>query len=260
MIAPPKDSLEEISSRLAAEIRPLQFGPPVALVYNPLSYAFTPHRQYLRRWGASPKRVLFVGMNPGPWGMAQTGVPFGEVEMVRDWLGIQGPVGRPEPEHPKRPITGFRCLRSEVSGRRLWGLFRSRFGSPDAFFRDHFVANYCPLVFMAESGANLTPDKLKGEAAELLFRICDRALGEGIGILRPLWVVGIGKFAEKRVRAVREVLFGKGARVSGAPGEEPAFRVASILHPSPANPAANRGWEEAASAALEALGVWEKKV
>ena len=34
------------------------------------------------------KRVVFLGMNPGPFGMAQVGVPFGEVAAVRDWLRI----------------------------------------------------------------------------------------------------------------------------------------------------------------------------
>lgn len=249
----PLPSLDTLSSRLVEEIQGLSFGPPVALVYNPLSYAWAPHRQYLQSWGAPPKKVLFVGMNPGPWGMAQTGVPFGEVELVRDWLKIDGPVGRPLQEHPKRPIQGFDCPRSEVSGRRLWGLFRRRFGSPEAFFRDHFVANYCPLVFMAESGANITPDKLRRSEAEPLFRACDQVLGEVIGILRPRWVVGIGKFAEKRIQAVQKTFFSESP---GIPGEPLSFQVASILHPSPANPQANRGWDEAASARLEALGIW----
>src|SRR5688572_32536315 len=95
-------------------------------------------------------------MNPGPFGMAQTGVPFGDVAMVRDWLGIVAAVAKPRDEHPKRPVLGFECQRSEVSGARLWGWARARFGTPQRFFERFFVANYCPLAFMESSGANRT--------------------------------------------------------------------------------------------------------
>lgn len=138
----------------------LTFPDPVTHTYNPLEYAWEPHTQYLQKFGSGPKRVLFMGMNPGPYGMAQTGVPFGEIDHVQNWLGISGEVGKPTIEHPKRPITGFDCTRSEVSGRRLWGLFADKFSTAEEFFEDHFIANYCPLIWMKDTGANLTPDKL----------------------------------------------------------------------------------------------------
>jgi len=184
-------------------------------------------------------------MNPGPWGMAQTGVPFGEVAAVRDWLGIHVAVSKPEREHPKRPIEGFACKRSEVSGRRLWGLFRERFETPEKFFRGHFVANYCPLVFMDSSGANVTPDKLTSEENVPLFEICDRALAKTIGLFEPEWVIGIGGFAEKRIRMVKEQV-------------KHEFSVARILHPSPANPRANAGWQDEVVGKLIDLGIWGK--
>ena len=130
---------------LSKVVSALSFAEPVAHVYNPLEYAFGAHCEYLERFGAVPKEVVFVGMNPGPWGMAQTGVPFGEISAVRDWMGIVSGVGKPASEHPKRPIEGFDCNRSEVSGRRLWGWARERFGSPERFFERFLVANYCPL-------------------------------------------------------------------------------------------------------------------
>ncbi|MBN1838257.1 MAG: single-stranded DNA-binding protein, partial [Spirochaetales bacterium] len=142
-------------------------------VYNPLQYARRPHEAYLTLYGGSRKRVVFVGMNPGPWGMAQTGVPFGEVGIVRDWLRIQRPVERPPAEHPKRPVAGFATLRSEASGRRLWGLVRERFRTPQAFFVEHFVDNYCPLLFLDGAGHNLTPDKLRAPDRERLYPPCD---------------------------------------------------------------------------------------
>ncbi len=123
-------TLLAISDDLAAELRGLRFGPPVAHVYNPLEYAREPYRQYLSRYGLPPRQVVLVGMNPGPWGMAQTGVPFGEVRAVRDWMGIEAPVGQPGRVHPKRPINGFACTRSEVSGRRLWGWAQNTSAAP----------------------------------------------------------------------------------------------------------------------------------
>lgn len=225
---------------LSREVSKLEFAAPVTHVYNPLAYAWQPHRLYLERYGAPPKQVVFVGMNPGPWGMAQTGVPFGEVSMVRDWLGIEAAIGAPEAEHPKRPIEGFGCARSEVSGRRVWGWAKERFGTPEAFFERFFVANYCPLSFMEASGRNRTPDKLPAAEREPLLEICDRALARSVETLEPEIVIGVGKWAEERARRALEPL---------------GVRVGRILHPSPASPLANRGWAEQAELELRELGV-----
>lgn len=226
--------------RLARAMKPLRFGPPTTHVYNPLEYAWTSHRRYLERFGGGTKEAVFLGMNPGPYGMAQTGVPFGEVGVVRDWLGLAASVGQPESPHPKRPIQGFDCPRSEVSGARLWGWARSHHPDPTTFFERFLVLNYCPLVFMEESGKNRTPDKLPVKEREPLFTACDRALREAIAATRPTWVIGVGKFAEKRAR---EILGDDGPK------------IATILHPSPASPAANRGWAPQVEAQLEALGL-----
>jgi single-strand selective monofunctional uracil DNA glycosylase len=231
------------AQRLRDEIGKIAFAPPVAHVYNPLEYAWPAHEAYLRRYGQGPKRVLFLGMNPGPFGMVQTGVPFGEVEAVRDWLGIRAAVGRPASEHAKRPVTGFDCPRSEISGQRLWALFRERFHTPEAFFREHMVANYCPLAFLEPSGRNRTPDKLPAAEREALFALCDAHVREVVDVLRPEWVIGIGDFASKRAG---EILAGTDVKVG------------RILHPSPASPLANRDWAGTATAQLVALGVWPR--
>lgn len=233
------EDLTRIADELARAVADLRFEPPVSHVYNPLEYAREPHQEYLRRYGAAPKHVLLVGMNPGPWGMAQTGVPFGEISAVRDWLGIDGRVERPEPEHPKRPVDGFACTRREVSGSRLWGWARERFGEPEDFFRRFFVWNYCPLIFMEPSGRNLTPDRLPKAECGGLLAACDRALLGVVDVLRPKLAVGVGRFAERRLR---ESLAERPVRIGG------------ILHPSPASPAANRGWAEQAEAQLRELG------
>ena len=232
--------LVEISRKLAAAVSRLRFSPPVAYVYNPLEYARATHEAYLERWGTPPREIVLLGMNPGPFGMAQTGVPFGDPAMVRDFLGIEGPVGRPEPEHPKRPVLGFAQKRGEVSGARLWGWARERFGTPDRFFVGFFVANWCPLAFLDAGGRNVTPDKLPVREREALREPCDQVLRETVAALSPRLVVGVGAFAERRAR---EALAGTGVAVGG------------ILHPSPASPAANRGWAAQAERALRALGV-----
>ena len=226
---------------LSGTVSALRFGEPVTHVYNPLDYAWSAHEQYISRAAGGKKKVVFLGMNPGPFGMAQTGVPFGEIAAVRDWIGINAPISKPDNEHPKRPVEGLACTRSEVSGRRLWGLFAERFGSADEFFNDHFIANHCPLVFMEETGRNRTPDKLPASEARPLMETCDAHLRSVVEILGPEWLVAVGGFAEKRAEIALN-----GLKVS----------IGKILHPSPASPAANRGWAEQATRQMKAQGIW----
>jgi single-strand selective monofunctional uracil DNA glycosylase len=224
---------------LSRELARTRFAEPVAVVYNPLVYAAEMHETYARRFGSGKKKVLFLGMNPGPFGMAQTGVPFGEIAAVREWMKLDGRVARPEPEHPKRPIQGLACPRSEVSGRRLWGLFAQRFGTAERFFADHYVANYCPLVFMEASGRNRTPDKLAPGERDEIYAACDRHLARVIETLDPSWIVGVGRFAQDRAAGVA------GSR-----------RVGHVLHPSPASPKANADWAGCAARELAGQGIW----
>jgi single-strand selective monofunctional uracil DNA glycosylase len=58
------------AEELRDRVERLAFSAPVTHVYNPLVYASEPHRKYLSRWGATHKKAVFLGMNPGPWGMA----------------------------------------------------------------------------------------------------------------------------------------------------------------------------------------------
>lgn len=225
---------------LSEQVGRLKFKAPVTHVYNPLDYAWTVHEEYLRRFGHGKKRAVFLGMNPGPFGMSQTGVPFGEIAAVRDWMKIRATIGRPAKEHPKRPVLGFDCVRSEVSGRRLWGLFTGRFVTAEKFFAEYFVANYCPLAFMSVTGSNITPDKLPTMEREKLFAICDEHLRRLLAILEPDWLIGVGDFTTKRAQLVAADL---------------KIKVGQILHPSPASPAANRGWAQIATRQLKELGI-----
>jgi single-strand selective monofunctional uracil DNA glycosylase len=228
----------DICGILSDEVDALSFAPPTAFVYNPLDYAFHAVQQYMERWARPDIEVLLLGMNPGPWGMVQTGIPFGEVNAVRDFLGIDAVIQQPAVEHPKRPVLGLDCPRSEVSGRRLWGWAAERFGTPDAFFERFFIWNYCPLAFLEEGGRNRTPDKLPREEREALFAPCDRALVAMVEALKPSRVVGVGAFATTRIKSAL-----------------PEIDAGTILHPSPASPAANRGWAPQAERQLEALGI-----
>ncbi|MEM6821315.1 MAG: uracil-DNA glycosylase family protein [Verrucomicrobiota bacterium] len=229
------------SKKLVKELKRLSFSHPITHVYNPLEYAWESHRAYLTRFASQEVKVFFLGMNPGPWGMAQTGIPFGEIPAVRDWMGIETDVKQPKEVHPKRPIEGFACQRSEVSGRRLWGLFAEKFGKPEAFFQHHFVFNYCPLVFMEASGKNFTPDKLPAGEASPLMEACDQHLKTFVEVLQPDWVVGVGAYAENRAKSA----------LSGL-----SVKFSRVLHPSPASPAANRDWAGTATRQLLDSGIW----
>lgn len=234
------DATRDLNDRLA----PLRFRSPADIVYRPLDYAWPIHRAYLETFATGTKRVVFLGMNPGPYGMAQNGVPFGEVAAVRDWMGLRGEVGKPDREHPAKRVEGLACKRSEVSGGRLWGLFAQRFGTPEVFFRDHYVHNYCPLLFLQDTklGRNVTPENLPAADMAPVYAACDDFLRTLVTTLKPEFLVGVGGFAEGRAKIALEPL---------------PVRIVTIPHPSPANPAANRDWPGAATAALVRQGVWK---
>ena len=124
-----------------------------------------------------------------------------------------------------------------MSGTRFWGWARDRFGTAERFFEQVYVANWCPLVFMSESGRNVPPDKLPAAERAPLFRVCNDALARIAEVMSPSLVVAIGAFAEQRAR---EAL---GDRA----------RIGRILHPSPASPAAN-DWANVVDEQLAALG------
>ena len=227
---------------LSAALDALHFSAPVTHTLNPLDYAWAPHEQYLSKFGKGEKRVVFLGMNPGPFGMVQVGVPFGEVNAVRDWMRIEAPVTQPKTPNPSRPVEGLSCTRSEVSGQRLWALFSQRFPQAEDFFVDHFVLNYCPLAFF-DKARNVTPDKLQKSETKPLYEACDEHLRACVAALNPEWMIGIGKFAEAQARTALSTQF-------------PQLKIGTMLHPSPASPMANRGWAPQAGAQLTALGIW----
>ncbi len=232
--------LSTIFDELQEQLHGLKFSDPVAYVYNPLEYAREPWNLYLEKYGQAPKEALFLGMNPGPWGMAQTGIPFGEVNLVSDWIGVEAPVAQPQMTHPKKPVDGFACKRSEVSGKRLWGWAKEKFKKPEAFFQRFLVINYCPLLFLHESGRNLTPEVLPKAQQKQISDICDLALAETVKILKPQYLIGVGRYAEKRAQETLSDFSGT---------------IAYITHPSPASPKSNKGWAPLIEQELKSIGI-----
>ncbi|XP_065280179.1 single-strand selective monofunctional uracil DNA glycosylase isoform X4 [Dermacentor albipictus] len=235
-------AIERKQSELLCRI---PYGSKVSHIYNPLEYARETHECYVRKYCKTRKAVLFLGMNPGPFGMAQNGVPFGDTAHVVGWLGIQGQVTKPAHEHPRRPVLGLGCTRSEVSGHRFWGLLRELTAGGKLLRGPWFVHNYCPLSFLLPSGANLTPNRLPLEARQHLQAICDAALLSVLNLLRPEIVVGIGCYARDRALAA----------LATSDGSFKPPRVLCLTHPSPASPKANRGWHALALSELLSFGL-----
>lgn len=238
-MSPTAESIIKEAKILADACNELFFADNISVTYNAFDYALRGYSAYVSKFINGPRKALFLGMNPGPWGMAQTGVPFGEIPAVRDWMGLDFEINKPAIEHPKRPVEGLACTRSEVSGRRLWGLFAELYGTPEAFFADNFVLNYCPLSFMLESGANLTPDKLPAADRKPLAELCDNHLRRVIKILQPRIAVGVGGWATKCLQNLK---------IDG-------LEIGTLLHPSPASPIANREWPQRPAKQLKELGI-----
>lgn len=235
-------NLKKITDSFVTDLNTLAFQAPVQHVYNPLEYARKPFDQYIKKYGKGSKEIVLIGMNPGPWGMVQNGIPFGEITAVKEWLGIKAPVQHLiDNMHPKRPIIGFSCTRREVSGKRLWGWAQNRFGTPEKFFERFFVVNYCPLAFFDIDGKNVTPDKLKKQDRDNVYAPCDLALKRTIEYLKPKYVIGIGNFAETRTNIA----------LAGMDN----ITIGKISHPSPANPKANKGWEKLVEGEFLEMGI-----
>mgnify|MGYP001219054359 FL=1 len=197
----------------------------IKYVTNPLSYAWQYHESYLSQYSGLGATTLLLGMNPGPYGMAQCGVPFGATHVARDFLNITGEFIQPAGRHPKRPIEGLNLERQEVSGTRMWGLLKEIWKTPDEIHKNVFLVNHCPLLLLGESGRNITPDKISGLTAKKLLKACDEHLREVVLQLGITRVIGIGKYAEKRALLALEGL---------------DIDITTCWHPSPASPLANR--------------------
>ena len=196
----------------------------VAHVTNPLDYAWAYHEQFIDQWSEFGATTLLLGMNPGPYGTAQTGVPFGATAMARDILHIkERDVRTPPGAHPKRPIEGLSMERQEVSGTRFWSMLSDHYGSTEAIFSNIYVVNHCPLLILGETGRNITPVDLPKATIEPVLKACDKHLKSVVDIMAIESVIGVGNYAKKRAQSVLNDV-----------------HIDSMWHPSPASPLANR--------------------
>lgn len=203
-------------------------NPNVDFVYNPLKYAWKPHKYYLEKYGSLGAKKVIMGMNPGH-GMGNTGIPFGCPEKVRTYLKITDfEVEKPPKMHPKRKIVGLEYGKPEISGKRVWGLIEEIYGVPTIAFQNLFVLNHFPLWMFNASGQNITPDKLKSSSTSEIFDTCNKYLVDIVQLLGCQSVVGVGKYAQKMAHLALD-----NANLESVNVEE-------IPHPSPANPLANK--------------------
>ncbi|XP_076299727.1 single-strand-selective monofunctional uracil-DNA glycosylase isoform X3 [Lasioglossum baleicum] len=156
---------------------------------------------------------------------------------------ICGPVGKPAKEQPDRKVTGFQCTRSEVSGKRLWGLFKELCGNPENFFEHAYIHNYCPIAFMDKKGRNITPSEIKGAEIAKVHSACDKVLADIIRLLKVEILIGIGIYAEKRSQLVVQ-------------SHKLPIKILCLPHPSP-RAANNKNWSEKATKKLSEFGLLE---
>ncbi|XP_013171163.1 PREDICTED: single-strand selective monofunctional uracil DNA glycosylase [Papilio xuthus] len=218
-----------------------QFPAAIKCIYNPTIYARHTFEMYVRKYCNTKKSIMFFGMNPGPFGMSQTGVPFGDVSSVREWLGIEGPVGKPPKELETRPVRGFECTRTEISGKRFWGLLKEICGTPEKFFESSFVYNYLNQQWMKTNGCNLTPGDFKVTEMKALYEICDPIFIKVLELYNVQTIIAVGKFCETRAhKAIEAYLPSKGKTI----------KVLYLPHPSPRT-VNNNNWDEKALEYLE---------
>ena len=218
------EAAKHLSEQCNKKIPALLKHKDVAHVTNPLDYAWELHEQFIRKWGGFGAKTLLLGMNPGPYGMAQTGVPFGATKMATDVLRIE-PVELQTPAgaHPKRPIQGLSMERQEVSGTRFWTFMVDHYGSIEATFSNIFVVNHCPLLILGETGRNITPVDIPKSTINPILDLCDQHLKSVVNIMGIERIIGVGNYAKKRAKNI-----------------VPELDIDAMWHPSPASPLANR--------------------
>jgi single-strand selective monofunctional uracil DNA glycosylase len=226
------EAAKHLSEQCNKKIPALLKHKDVAHVTNPLDYAWELHEQFIRKWGGFGAKTLLLGMNPGPYGMAQTGVPFGATKMATDVLQIEAvELQTPAGAHPKRPIQGLSMERQEVSGTRFWTFMVDHYGSIEATFSNIFVVNHCPLLILGETGRNITPVDIPKSIINPILDLCDQHLKSVVDIMGIERIIGVGNYAKKRAKTI-----------------VPELDIDAMWHPSPASPLANRNggadWRE----------------
>ncbi|XP_055849953.1 single-strand selective monofunctional uracil DNA glycosylase [Episyrphus balteatus] len=229
----------DIECNLNKELANLKF-PNITHVYNPIEYAFDLHCQYLKKYLNGPKKMLLIGMNPGPNGMAQNGVPFGNTNTVKNLMKIEGQVEQPPSLHPKRPVTGLACKTEEPSGVRIWTLIGKLAGSLEIFSQQCFMHNFCPLAFFDVQGKNITPGELKGDVKAEVRNICLKYLEQEIQLIQPEIIIAIGSYVGDCMKRLAKQSIYIGSNI----------KILQLAHPSPRS-VNNNNWPEKATEFFE---------
>ncbi|XP_037927861.1 single-strand selective monofunctional uracil DNA glycosylase-like [Teleopsis dalmanni] len=182
---------KELNEKLRHYRAPIE---DITHIYNPVEYAADLHCEYLRKYLDRPKRVVFLAVHPEQNGMAQTGVPFGNVSTVRDMMKLCGEVKQPNRLHPKHPVLGLNCHINEPSGVRFWGLMDKIAGSLDTFSEQCFVHTFCPLLFFNEYGRTIEPCVLPFEIKYPMRDLLVEALCKEMKLVQPEIIVVTGNY------------------------------------------------------------------
>ena len=76
--------------------------------------------------------------------------------------------------------------------------------SGQVFFKNCIVYNYIPLCFIHKTGKNIAPDQLKPATRNRLISLCNEAICEILDILQVKIVIGVGKWTEARLQAIKK--------------------------------------------------------
>lgn len=230
----------DIECDLNNELNELQFPKNITHIYNPIVYALNLHCQYIKKFLNGKKKVMLIGMNPGPNGMVQNGVPFGNTNTVKNLMKIQGQVDQPPSLNPKRPVTGLSCTTEEPSGVRIWNLLQKLAGSLEVFGEQCFLHNFCPLAFFDEQGKNITPSELKGKIKSTLRDICLKYLEKEIQLIQPEIIIAIGSYVGDSLRKLSKQSIYVRTNI----------KILQLAHPSPRS-LNNNNWPEKATEFFE---------
>lgn len=232
-----KKTIEKANSELHLLYKDIPY-----FIYNPLEYCLDPFIQYLEK-GGEKRDIVFLGMNPGPFGMMQNGIPFGASNFVNNYLNIEKDFDKQkiEKEHPKYKIIGKNIERQEISGTKLWGLIQSFYPDSNTFLENQIVLNYLQLAILdKEKGKNITPDKLNKDVRTKIENICDNQLREILDILESKVLIGVGKYSYDSLLRVKK-----------------NEKVIKINHPSPLNARYFKTWTEDTKKLLIDENIWK---
>lgn len=68
----------DLIDELNVSLEQLHLPSEIQCIYNPTVYARHTFEIFVQKYCNSKKDIMYFGMNPGPWGMSQTGVRISE--------------------------------------------------------------------------------------------------------------------------------------------------------------------------------------